>query len=302
MSLRRWFNDKTLAIVLFLLPPLILYTIFVVAPIVQSFRFSLYKWDGLGPLTNFIGLSNYSDLLRDKVFWQALSNNLALVGFSLVTQLPPAILLAVLLTGAIRARSFFRTMYFAPQIISAVATGYLFYWVFEPTTGMLNQFLRLVGLSLWTRGWLGDQHLALWAVLFVITWRSIGFYMVLFMAAIAGIPDEIYEAARIDGCNGRGLVRFITLPLISGATKSAAVLVLVGSIKYFDLIWIMTQGGPVHASELIATYMYKQTFLSGHMGYGTALAFALFVVAFGLSLAFMRVTARDAQAEATTPA
>jgi len=297
MSLRRFLNDKNITIVAFLLPPLVLYCTFVIIPIFQSFRFSLYQWDGLGPLTRFIGLENYATLLRDETFWQALRNNFALVGFSLVTQLPPAVLLAVLLTGAIRGRDFFRTMFFSPQILSAVATGYLFYYIYEPTFGMLNQALKLLGLGVFARGWLGDQMLALPAVLAVISWRHIGFYMVLFMAAIEGIPDEIFEAAQIDGCNKRQLVWHITLPLMSGAIRTAAVLVMVGSIKYFDLIWIMTRGGPVHASELIATYMYKETFLNWHMGYGATLAFALFVVAFSVSLLFLRLTSRGERAE-----
>ncbi len=295
--MRRLLNDKNITIVAFLLPALVLYGTFVIIPIFQSFRFSLYHWDGLGPLTRFIGLENYATLLRDETFWQALRNNFALVGFSLVTQLPPAVLLAVLLTGAIRGRDFFRTMFFSPQILSAVATGYLFYYIYEPTFGLLNQALKLLGLGALARGWLGDQMLALPAVLAVISWRHIGFYMVLFMAAIEGIPDEIFEAAQIDGCNKRQLVWHITLPLMSGAIRTAAVLVMVGSIKYFDLIWIMTRGGPVHASELIATYMYKETFLNWHMGYGATLAFALFVVAFSVSLLFLRLTSRGERAE-----
>jgi len=201
------------------------------------------------------------------------------------------------LTGAIRGRDFFRTMFFSTQILSAVATGYLFYYIYEPTFGMLNQALKLVGLGALARGWLGDQMLALPAVLAVISWRHIGFYMVLFMAAIEGIPDEIFEAAQIDGCNKRQLVWHITLPLMSGAIRTAAVLAMVGSIKYFDLIWIMTRGGPVHASELIATYMYKETFLNWHMGYGATLAVALFVVAFSVSLLFLRLTSRGERAE-----
>ncbi len=295
--MRRPLHDKNITIVAFLLPALVLYGTFVIIPIFQSFRFSLYHWDGLGPLTRFIGLENYATLLRDETFWQALRNNLALVGFSLITQLPPAVLLAVLLTGAIRGRDFFRTMFFSPQILSAVATGYLFYYIYEPTFGMLNQALKLLGLGGLARGWLGDQMLALPAVLAVISWRHIGFYMVLFMAAIEGIPDEIFEAAQIDGCNKRQLVWHITLPLMSGAIRTAAVLVMVGSIKYFDLIWIMTRGGPVHASELIATYMYKETFLNWHMGYGATLAVALFVVAFSVSLLFLRLTSRGERAE-----
>jgi len=300
MRLRRIFSDRNLTIITFLALPLIVYIMLVALPIFQSFRFSLFQWDGLGPMVNYIGLDNYDQMLHDRVFWQSLKNNLFLVVFSLATQLPPAIILAVLLTGKLRGREFFRTTFFSPQIVSAVAAGYMFYYVFEPTFGLINVFLRAVGLSAWTRGWLGDMTWALPAVLFVISWRHIGFYMVLFMAAIEGIPAEILEAARIDGCSSRRLVWHITVPLISGAIRTAAVLAIVGSIKYFDLIWIMTKGGPVHASELVATYMYKQSFDMWHMGYGAALAFTLFVVAFVSSLAFNVLTSRKGRSAVAT--
>lgn len=293
-------TDKNITIVTFLALPLVLYTVLVALPIFQSFRFSLFDWNGLGPMDKFIGLGNYVEMFHDKVFWKSLENNLFLVVFSLVTQLPPAVLLAVLLTGNLKGKGFFRTAFFSPQIVSAVATGYMFYYVFEPTFGIINASLKAVGLDAWTKGWLGDPSWALLVVLFVISWRSIGFYMVMFMAAIEGISSEVLDAARIDGCNNRRLVWHITVPLISGAIRTASVLAIVGSIKYFDLIWIMTKGGPVHASELVATYMYKQSFDMWHVGYGAALAFTLFVVAFTLSLAFNVLTSRKGRAAMTT--
>lgn len=285
---RRLSGDTVSTATLFLAPAFALYIILVVLPVFQSFRFSLYRWDGLGPLVRFTGLANYHELLGDPVFWKAFGNNIALLVFSLATQMPCAILLAILMTGRIRFRSFFRTTLFAPQIISTVATGYLFYYIFEPSFGLLNGALRAIGLGQLARGWLGDTHLALYSVLFVISWRFVGFYMVLFMAAIEGIPTELFEAARIDGCGSWMTIRKITLPLLRGTLRTACVLSIVGSIKYFDLIWIMTNGGPAHASELIATYMYKKTFLSWEVGYGSALAFALFAIAFILSMIFMR--------------
>jgi len=300
MRLQKILNDRNVTIIAFLALPLIIYAVLVALPIFQTFRFSLFEWDGLAPLLNYIGLGNYAQMLRDTVFWQSLRNNVLLVVFSLVTQLPPAIVLAVLLTGRLRGREFFRTTFFSPQILSAVATGYMFYYVYEPTLGLLNAFLRSVGLGAWVKGWLGDMTWALPAVLFVISWRHIGFYMVLFMAAIEGIPAEILEAARIDGCDGKRLVWHVIVPLISGTIRTAAVLAIVGSIKYFDLIWIMTKGGPVHASELVATYMYKQSFDMWHMGYGAALAFTLFVVAFALSLTFNVLTRRKVQSAVAT--
>ncbi len=294
MTMRRRISGDTLSTVtLFLIPAFALYMLMIVIPVFQSFRFSLYRWDGLGPLTRFIGGGNYLELLGDPVFWKSFQNNIILLVFSLVTQMPCAILLAVLLTGKIRMKSFFRTTFFAPQIISTVATGYLFYYIYEPTFGLLNQLLRALNLGQFAKGWLGDTHLALYAVLLVISWRFVGFYMVLFMASIEGIPTELFEAATMDGCSKWMTVRKITLPLLRGTIKTACVLSIVGSIKYFDLIWIMTAGGPAHSSDLIATYMYKKTFLSWEVGYGSALAFTLFAIAFILSTVFMRFTSKD---------
>ncbi len=290
MHKRRVLNDVNTTIVLFLVPAFILYIVLVVIPIFKSLEFSFFRWDGLGALENFVAFDNYISIFKDRIFWGSFSNNLFLVFFSIITQMPFAILLAIALTSKIKGKSFLRTMYFAPQIISTVATGYLFYYIFEPTFGLLNETLKLIGLQNFTQGWLGEPKLALLSVLFVISWRFVGFYMVLFMAAIEGISNELFEAARIDGCTKFQVVRKITLPLLSGTLKTACILSIVGSIKYFDLVWIMTAGGPAHASELIATYMYKKTFLSWEMGYGSALAFILFIIAFSLSIIFMRLT------------
>jgi len=294
---RRLSGDLRSTILLFLAPAFALYVLMVVVPIFQSLKYSFYRWDGIEPLTRFIGFENFTEIAKDGVFWKSFWNNIILVVFSLVTQMPFAILLAILLTGNIKGKSFFRTIFFAPQIISTVAAGYLFYYMYEPTFGLLNQTLRSLGLGSLARGWLGEPELALYSVLFVISWRFVGFYMVLFMAAIEGIPTELFEAARIDGCTKWQVIRKVTLPLLSGALKTACVLSIVGSIKYFDLIWIMTAGGPAHASELIATYMYKKTFLSWEMGYGSALAFTLFLIAFSLSVIFMRFSSRSSEAE-----
>ncbi|MFZ2636831.1 MAG: sugar ABC transporter permease [Rectinemataceae bacterium] len=291
MTMRRRLSGDTLStVLLFLIPAFALYAVFLVVPVFQSFRYSLFRWDGLSPLDRFVGLGNYKELLGDPVFWKSLANNSILLVFSLITQLPVAILLAVLLTDKVRMKGLFRTMFFAPQIISTVAAGYMFYYIYEPTFGILNQLLRALNLGSLAKGWLGDTNLALYAVLFVISWRFVGFYMVLFMASIEGMPVEIFEAATMDGCGKWMIVRKITLPMLRDTIKTACVLSIVGSIKYFDLIWVMTQGGPAHASELIATYMYKKTFLSWDVGYGSALAFTLFAIAFVLSSVFMKST------------
>lgn len=290
ISKRRLQADNRSTILLFLVPAFFLYVVLVVIPIFQSFRYSLYKWDGLGPLTKYIGLDNYKEVFSDPIFWKAFKNNMIVLVVSLVTQMPPAIFLAIILTGRIRGKNFLRTVYFAPQIVSTVAAGYLFYYVYEPTLGLLNSALRAMGMASLTQGWLGNPNIALYSVLVVISWKFIGFHMVLFMAGIEGIDRELFEAACIDGCTSWQVIWRITLPLLKGTLKTASVLSIVGSIKYFDLIWVMTTGGPANSTELIATYMYKQTFRSWRMGYGSALAFVLFVVAFLMSLGFTRLS------------
>lgn len=293
----RLHKDARSTIALFLIPAFVLYLVLVVFPIFQSARYSLYRWDGLGPLSRFVGLQNYRDIIKDPIFWKSFQNNMVVVFFSLITQMPAAIFLAIILTGRIKGRSLLRTVYFAPQIVSTVAASYLFYYVYEPTFGLLNETLRAIGLANLTQGWLGNPSIALYSVLVVISWKFIGFYMVLFMAAIEGISQELFEAAKIDGCTPWQIVRKITLPLLAGTLKTACVLSIVGSIKYFDLIWVMTAGGPAHSTELIATYMYKKTFLSWEMGYGSALAFILFIIAFVLSLSFTRLAGRNREAK-----
>ena len=199
--------------------------------------------------------------------------------------------LAIILTGKIRERVFKDSVLCSPDRFHC-CSKISFYYVFEPTFGLLNSGLRALGLGTLTRGWLGDPVLALYAVMAVISWKYIGFYMVLFMAAIEGISPELFEAARIDGCTSWQVVRKITLPLLVNTLKTASVLSIVGSIKYFDLIWVMTTGGPANSTELIATYMYKKTFLAWEMGYGAALAFVLFVLAFLMSFGFTRLSSR----------
>lgn len=287
--------------VFFLAPSLIIFVIFVILPVIQSFRYSMYDWNGLGPLEDFIWLENYRDLLQDPVFWQSLGNNIKLVVFSLLTQIPLGIGLAILLTRKLRAAAFFRTIYFSPMILSSVIIGLLWSYMYNPIFGLLNAGMKAIGLGDLTHAWLSDPDTVLFAIIVVICWKFTGFYMVLFMAAIQGIPLELYEAARIDGASERQLIWHITLPLLSGTIKTATVLSMVGSLKYFDLIWIMSGGGPGHTSELVATYMYKNAFNRQLVGYASAIAFTLALVALVAAMAFINFsTRRSVEGAATT--
>lgn len=291
---RAWFqwNEYTLTIILFLLPTVFFMTVFVVWPIISSFELSLYKWNGIDPARTPIGLDNWSRLLQDQIFWRAFGNNLVVVALSIAIQMPLGMLLAIMLERAGRRFIYkiFKTVYFFPMLMSSVAIGILFKYIYDPSFGLINQFLKGVGLQ--GQSWLGEPNLALFAVIAVICWQYTPFYMILFLAALNGISEELRDAALIDGANQPQYYRFIALPLVRGTLRTAVILSLIGSLKYFDLIWVMTEGGPSNASELMATYMYKKAFPSFEMGYGSTVASALFIIVMVIALGSLFLTRR----------
>ena len=284
---RKKFTEARITAVLFLLPAIILFLVFVVWPIVQSAHYSVYSWDGLGKPENFIGFDNYARLLKDPVFWKALGNNFFVLIWSLVTQIPLGILLAILLTGRIKGSVFFRTLYVSPMVLSGVIVGLLWQWVYNPSFGLANSFLKWIGFEQYTSGWLGDAGIVMVCVMIVSTWRDLGFYIIIFIVAIQSIPEEFYGAAKVDGANSWQLHRYVTLPLIKKTTLTAFVLSIIGSLQFFDLTWVMTQGGPYHSSEVVTTYMFKTAFQLRDWGYATTLAFVLFCITFFIVIVFL---------------
>jgi raffinose/stachyose/melibiose transport system permease protein len=271
-------NEYALTAALFLLPTFAFLFIFVLWPIVDSFRLSLYKWNGVDPNLTFLGVDNWTRLAKDSVFWRALRNNFIIVFLSIIIQLPVGLALAVLLDTGGRMFRFFKVIYFLPLLLSTVAIGILFKYIYDPYFGIINATLEAVGLQSLTQAWLSNPRIALFSVIAVICWQYIPFYMVLFLASLTGIPQELREAAYIDGATENTYFWRVVLPLLRGSIITAATLSLIGSLKYFDLIWVMTEGGPVNATELMATYMYKKAFNSFEMGYGATIASALFIV------------------------
>jgi raffinose/stachyose/melibiose transport system permease protein len=279
----------------FVAPALLVYGIFVLYPIFQSVAYSFYQWSGISPGFTFVGLGNYQQVLQTPVFWKALGNNLILVIASIVTQLPLALGVALLLSTRLRGLRLFRTIYLFPLLMSTVAIALLWTFIYNPNLGLLNALLDALNLRGWQRGWLGDEATALSAVIGVISWHYVPFYMVLFLAGLTNIPHELYEAARLDGAGNWGVFQHVTLPLMRGVIRTAAILSLIGSLKYFDLIWVMTGGGPNNATELMATYMYKQAFEQYRMGYASSVAVVLFVIAFVISSVVLIVDQRRSE-------
>ncbi len=205
-----------------------------------------------------------------------------------------ALALGLLVSSQLRGARLFKLLYFIPMMLSAVAIGITWKFIYEPNYGLLNGALRLVGLGSLARGWLGEPRLALAAAIATICWQFIPFYMVIFAAALAGVPQELIEAAYIDGASPAVSFFRITLPLLRNTIRTAAILSLTGSLKYFGLIYVMTEGGPDHATELLATYMYKQAFTGFRMGYGSTVAVFMFLISFLLTVLVLRLGKREA--------
>jgi raffinose/stachyose/melibiose transport system permease protein len=284
--------EKWFAIFIFLIPSVILYAWLVIVPVLRAVQFSMYKWNGLGPLTDFIGLDNFVTIFNDKIFIQAIGNNFFIIILSLLVQLPVALALAVVLQRKLPGRAAFRTIFFMPFVVSEVITGILFSYIFRPlsTGGLVNTILDWFGIS--GPPWLAEPDLVMYAIFVTLSWKFFGYHMVLYLAGLQSIPAELEEAAMIDGASGWGIFRHVTLPLLGPTIRLTIYLSVIGSLQTFDLIWAMTRGGPVMASETMATYMYRSGFLRQQLGYGSALAIIIFILALIFSLIFQRYAMR----------
>lgn len=259
------------AIMVFTLPAFLLYFVIVLLPIFVSFYYSLLDWDGISA-PSFIGLDNYAALIQDHVFLKSLWNSLLLAFLSVFVQLPIALVLALVLAGRVKGSRFYRTVYFIPVVMSTVVIGQLWMKIYHPSFGLLNEVLNLLGLESWTREWLGNEDTALGAALIPIIWQYIGYHMLLFYAAARSISDDLFEAARIDGATGVKSAWYITIPLIKPMMKVSTIFAVIGSLKLFDLIHVLTNGGPLHATEVPSTWMFSNIFRQYQYGYGSSMA------------------------------
>ncbi len=282
---------------LFIIPALLVYGVYSIFGIFRTIFYSTLHWSGIGPASaaESAGLDNYARLIGDPTFWHALQNNLLLVVVSVSVQLGLGMVLALIINSSIKGAKLFRTVYFMPMLLSTVATGILWQLMFDPYTGLFNGILKVLSPDK-KLSWLGSESVVMFAVLFVICWQYTPQYMILLRAGMTTISDDIYEAATIDGASKSQQFWKVTLPLLSGTLKTSAVLSIVGSLKYFDLIWVMTGGGPNGYSELMATYMYKQAFNRENMGYASAIAAVMVLISLVVVGVFQRMTrSRESQ-------
>jgi raffinose/stachyose/melibiose transport system permease protein len=260
----------------FLLPALFFLIVYVAYPIVESFITSTMQWNGMGRRREFIGLANWMNLIKDVNFWKAFINNLKIMFLSLLFQVPFAMALATFLDVTEKKGSVFKVVWFIPYLLSSVAIGVLFKYALDANYGIIASVSKLLGGG--EVDLLGNSKIALYAVVGVVCWQYIPFYMVLYLAAYGTIPVELYEAASIDGATRGQYFWRVSLPLLRPTIISGMTLSIIGSLKYFDLDYVMTGGGPGVATELMATYMYRTSFVRFNMGYGSTVASGMFIL------------------------
>ena len=291
---------KWMTIVLFLLPALVLYLLFVLFPIVQAAHYSLFKWNGLQPLTDFVGLKNYQLALSNATFTSAVGNNVLIVVLSLFIQIPFSLSLAILLNRRFPGRAIFRLIFFLPYVLSEAITGIVFSLMLRPHA-LVDTAFSSAGLGGFIQDWLGDGSIVMITLFVIISWKYFGFHMIILLAGLQGIPHEIEEAALIDGAGRWQAFRFISLPLLGPTLRVSVLLSMIGALQLFDMIWVMTKGGPVGASNTMAILTFKSGFTSQQLGYGSALAVILFICALIVALAYLRfVLRRDVDGAVTS--
>ena len=287
-------------------PALLLFSIFVLLPIVISAYYGLYDWTGYGPIGNFTGLHNYLRALDDPVFRSSLLHNVIIAVLSLIIQLPISIGIALLLNRRMIGASFLRVAVFAPYVVSQATTAVLWLLILEPEDshgqggGLIDVGMKSVGLGHLVQSWLANPTIVLYTMFVVLTWQFIGFGIILLLAGLQGIPRELRDAAGIDGASAWGTTRHIILPLLGPTIRIWIFLSMIGSLQVFDLLWIMTLGGPDNQSSTMVSYMIFFGFHSQEFGYGSAVAVILFIVSFAFAFLYQRfVLRRDTEGALT---
>ncbi len=284
---RRRQRDTNRVAAVFLAPVLLLLVVYIFYPIIETFRVSAFSWNGISANQEFIGLDNWVKLCQDQKFWTAFFNNIKVMILSILIQIPLGLAMATFVEFAGKKSTIFKIIWFIPMLMSSVAIGFLFTYALATNGGIISSISQLLGGG--NIDLLGNPKTALYAVIGVVAWQFTPFYMVYCVAGYTNVSEEVYEASVIDGANKRQYFCHIALPLLKPTLKSAAVLSMVGSLKYFDLVYVMTGGGPGDSTELMATYMYKLSFAQFNMGYGSAVAGGMFILISLISLLTMRL-------------
>ena len=294
---------KRAIVATFLIPPLLLYAVFVISPYLQTFQVAATDWGGLSSTYHVVGLANFRRLLTDRYVWNALAHNgILLLVLPVVTILLGLFFASMLTVGGrsgraavqgVRGAAVYRLVYFFPQVLSVAIIGVLWQQVYAPNFGLLNGVLRGMGLGALAKPWLGEPGLAFWAVLAVMVWANVGFYVVLFGAAMQAIPRDIYEAALLDGAGRAVMLARITVPLLWETIQVAWVYLAIFALDGFALVQIITNGGPGFSSDVIGVRLYKTAFGESKFGYASAIGVAMFFLTLTVAVFALRITRRE---------
>lgn len=272
--------------------------LFVVWPVVSAVRMSFFRWKGFGPMDDYVGLSNYTYVLTDNVFTDAVMHNFIIVILSILVQLPLGLGIALLLNRRIRGRGVLRTVVFVPYVVAEVIAGVIWFQLLQPDFGVVEGLVSAVGVEPPEQGFLGTPSLTLATVFVVLTWKYLGLAVLLFLAGLQNIPEELYEAAQIDGASWWQVQRRVAVPLLGPTIRTWAFLSMIGSLQLFDIVWVLTGGGPANATTTMATYLITQGTQRNNYGIAGAASVVLFVVAFVMALAYQAIILRrDTAAE-----
>lgn len=278
-----------------LAPAVILLIIFMFIPTVNVFKMSLYQMGGITNKQTFVGLDNFKDLVTDESFLQAMQNSILIIVMVTLCTIVLAILFATLLSrGEFKGQNFFRVIFYIPNILSIVVIAGIFGAVYDPTSGLLNSFLRAIHLDGLAHQWMSEPKIVIYSVIFALVWQAIGYYMVMYMASMAAIPPDYYEAASLDGATEVQMFTKITFPLIWSNIRTTLTFYIISTINLsFLFVQIMSNGGPNGSTEVFLNYMYKQAYGNGAYGYGMAVGVVVFIFSFALAAIVNKITDRE---------
>ncbi len=278
--------------VLFLLPALTIYIVFAIYPTYSVVEYSFTDWDGISPQRNFVGFDNYQKLFSDKIFWAAFRNTFVWSAVIIVINVGLGLVIAAMLARVWKARLLIQTCIVLPVVISPMAVATIWRWMYQPT-GVINQMLEGIGLGGLATPWLGSPEAVLYALALAHSWSTIGLSVIIFLAGLQSVDEDLYEAARVDGANPLQSFRYVTLPALRPVTAVVFILTLTQSFKVFDIVWATTQGGPIRFSEILSTYMYKRGALENQYGYGSAIGVALLVIVSIATILYMQIQNKE---------
>ncbi len=289
---------KRIMFAICVIPALAVFLYFVAVPFLETFYYCFTDWNGMTKTYNFIGFKNFEKIFRDKIFWLSLKNNVKFCVWGGLLTFGIGIFNAVLITQSnLKEKNVYKILFFIPQILSIVAVAAIWKFIYNPEWGILNGLLDTVGLGTLKHTWLGEKSTVVGALIVVWVWISVGFYMVLFIAAIEGISKDVFEAATIDGASSWQQFWTITFPLIAETTKTCVIFFLINAFTgVYSLVKTMTEGGPAHGSEVVTSYMYNQAFVRSKFGLGTAMGVTMVVLVAILS-AILLIATRKKDAE-----